>query len=298
MFRKNLNRINLRRPNLFGVAAALVVVLLAFTSGESAAGPLSLILESDENESSGEEVFQLKYDTISDLVSHSDFILSTSALDLGPVFGVAGFAHDGTNYHLLLESDIDENPGSEVYLITFATLEDLVNNTTLSAGYTQLDPGSSYSIRGLAHDGSQFHMLIETDLDGISNTEVFHYAYDSMSDLQSNTFSSLSGSALNVAPSFSIAGFAHEDGRFHLLLESETDQTSGAEIFYLEYSTINDLIAETPSSSTFTQIEINPSFSVHGFAGISVPEPELRLLLGGGVLGLSLLFRRRDHRNS
>jgi hypothetical protein len=84
-------------------------------------------------------------------------------------------------------------------------------------------------------------------------------------------------------------------------LESDADGQTGQEIFLLSYNSFADLVNNTFASATFSQLNVNPAFSVGGLAAIydnsgggngSVPEPPTAILT---LIALSLfgLAKRR-----
>ncbi|MCW8903543.1 MAG: PEP-CTERM sorting domain-containing protein [Sedimenticola sp.] len=87
-------------------------------------------------------------------------------------------------------------------------------------------------------------------------------------------------------------------GPIRLLLESDADAVGGSEIFLATFDTYTDLVDFNLNSSTFSQLDIAPGFSVGGFTyqteSQSVSEPNQLALLGIGLLALSFMKRRRS----
>lgn len=89
-----------------------------------------------------------------------------------------------------------------------------------------------------------------------------------------------------------------------LALESDADRTEN-EVFFLSYSTFEDLVANTNGSGTFGAANISSLFSVGGFAyvppmqppppppPVEVPEPGILTLLAAGLLGIRMKGWRR-----
>jgi hypothetical protein len=71
-------------------------------------------------------------------------------LDVNPVFSAGGLAYDGSQYHLLLESDADEPSGQEIFLVSYNSLTDLLNDNQATASFSQLDVNPVFSTGGLA----------------------------------------------------------------------------------------------------------------------------------------------------
>ena len=69
---------------------------------------------------------------------------------------IAGFltqSAQAATFDLLLESDADETTGSEVFLTTFNTFDDILTSNFTSSGFSQLDIGPNFSAAGLAYSG-------------------------------------------------------------------------------------------------------------------------------------------------
>jgi len=58
---------------------------------------------------------------------------------------------DAATLRMLLERDTDAGPGSDVFLASFDTFEDLLAGTTSQAGFSQVDINANYSVGGLAY---------------------------------------------------------------------------------------------------------------------------------------------------
>ena len=91
---------------------------------------------------------------------------------------------------------------------------------------------------------------------------------------------------------------------FTLLLETNENEHSGSEVFLASYVSFSDLMDGDLASSSFSQIDIGPGYSVGGFIAIPevatdldpippVPEPGTLLLFGIGILGLTFASRKK-----
>jgi len=207
-----------------------------------------------------------------------------------------------TTFDLLAESDTDAVTGSEVFLASYDSLADLLGGTTASGSFTQIGIGSGFGIGGLAYDGSQFHLLLESDTDAVVGSEVFLASYDSLADLLGGTAASGSFTQVGIGSDFSVGGLAYDGSQFHLLLESDTDAVTGSEVFLASYDSLADLLSGTTASGSFTQVGIGSGFGIGGLAAVddaggnivrAVPEPLTAALglMGLGVLGMAT--RRR-----
>jgi hypothetical protein len=118
-------------------------------------------------------------------------------------------AASAASLNVLFETDEDAGRGAEVFLGSYATLEDLLVNPS-SSGFLDVDLASSFSISGFAYDG-QYRVLFETDEDAGRGAEVFLGSYATLEDLLVTTSSS-GFLDVDLASSFSIAGFAQQKG--------------------------------------------------------------------------------------
>ncbi len=88
-------------------------------------------------------------------------------------------------------------------------------------------------------------------------------------------------------------------GPMRLLVESNTDEGAGSEVFAASFATFDDFINSPPGGNggSFSGININPSFDIVGFANefeiASVPEPASLGLLVIGWLGLVVVRRKK-----
>jgi hypothetical protein len=215
-----------------------------------------------------------------------------------------GSTADATPYSVLLESDVDRSDGTEIFLTSFGTFDDLINSPPSggTGAFSGLNVNPAYSVGGIAYDG-KYHVLLESDIDRSDGTEIFLTSFDTFDDLINSPPSGGTGafSGLNVNPAYSVGGFAY-DGKYHVLLESDIDRSDGTEIFLTSFDTFDDLINSPPSGGTgaFSGLNVNPAYSVGGFVsafagddpGVSVPGPGTLLLLAAG-LGILGLMRRR-----
>jgi hypothetical protein len=127
---------------------------------------------------------------------------------VGAGFSIAGFTYDG-QYRILAESDADAAGGSEVFLRTYATLDDLLIDNKGPGGFSALNVDAGFSIAGFTYDG-QYRILAESDADAAGGSEVFLRTYATFDDLLIDNKGPGGFSALNVGAGFSIAGMASE----------------------------------------------------------------------------------------
>ena len=56
-------------------------------------------------------------------------------------------------YQMLLERDTDTQGQTDLFLVTFPTLADLVDNTNVTQAASQIQLSSAFSVGGFAYDG-------------------------------------------------------------------------------------------------------------------------------------------------
>ena len=167
-------------------------------------------------------------------------------------------------FNMMLESDSNEPGGSELFLATYDSPSDLISGSLSSSSYSQINIASNFSVGGLAYDG-QYQLMLESDSNLPGGSELFLATYDSYSDLISGSLSSSSYSQINIASNFSVGGLAY-DGQYQLMLESDSNEPGGSELFLATYDSFSDLISGSLSSSSYSQINIASNFSVGGLA--------------------------------
>ncbi len=67
-----------------------------------------------------------------------------------------------------------------------------------------------FSVGGLAFDGSQYHLLVESNADRPAGTEVFFLTYNSYADVLAHNVASQQFGAIDINPLFSVGGFTSE----------------------------------------------------------------------------------------
>ena len=163
-----------------------------------------LLLESNDDRAAGSEVFMVGFNSYDDLLA-GNANGTFSQLNIGSSFSAGGLAFDGSQYHLLLESNDDRTGGSEVFMASFGSYDDLIDSN-FSGSFSQLNIGATFSAGGLAFDGQQYQLLLESDDDRPSGSEVFMASFDSFGDLLDGNIASGTFSQINIGTNFSSGG--------------------------------------------------------------------------------------------
>ena len=203
-------------------------------------------------------------------------------------------------FNMMLETDSNETAGAEIFMASFDNYADLLSGNVSSSDFSQLNIGQNFSVGGLAYDG-QYRMMLETDTNEAGGAEIFMASFDSFMDLLDGNVSSSDFSQLNIGQNFSVGGLAY-DGQYRMMLETDTNEAGGAEIFLASFDNYADLLSGSLSSSDFSQLNIGQNFSVGGLTsnfadenpGIPpVPVPAAVWLFGSALIGLLGFSRRR-----
>ncbi|MDR4652720.1 MAG: PEP-CTERM sorting domain-containing protein [Nitrosomonas sp.] len=215
--------------------------------------------------------------------------------------GLTGSNAIAAPFVVLLESDANMDAGQEIFLVTYNSYADLISNNQASSTFSQLNINASYSVGGMAYDGSQFHVLLESNANMDAGQEVFLVTYNSYADLLSNNQASSAFSQLNINASYSAGGLTYDGSQFHVLLESNANMDAGQEVFLVSYNSYADLISNNQASSAFSQLNINAFYSAGGLTALNtgsngngnvVSEPATMMLVFIGLGFLSVFVRR------
>jgi hypothetical protein len=280
---------------------ALIVGLNAggLTGSNAVAAPFVVLLESNANMDAGQEIFLVTYNSYADLLSNNQASSTFSQLNINASYSVGGLTYDGSQFHVLLESNTNMDAGQEVFLVTYNSYADLLSNNQASSAFSQLNINASYSAGGLTYDGSQFHVLLESNANMDAGQEVFLVSYNSYADLLSNNQASSAFSQLNINASYSAGGLTYDGSQFHVLLESNANMDASQEVFLVSYNSYADLLSNNQASSAFSQLNINASYSAGGLTALNtgnggnvVSEPATMVLVLIGLGFLSVFVRR------
>ncbi len=133
-----------------------------------------------------------------------------SEIEITPNYKITGLTWDGSAYRVLVETRLDGAAPTEVYLASFATLDDLFTSTVgPETGFTEIEITPDYQIAGLTWDGAAYRVLVETRLDGAAPTEVYLASFATLDDLFTSTIGAETGfTEIEITPNYQIVGFS------------------------------------------------------------------------------------------
>ena len=152
MRRTNMARSKAHRVGVVGFRSIVgsVILMALVLPGSAFGGSFSVLLESNSDNSGGSEVYVVGFHSLADLYSNTPTGSGYTAMNVNSAFSVGGFAFDGDQYHIVLESDADAAGGSEVYLISYDSLADVYSNSQAGSGYTAMNINDAFSVGGFA----------------------------------------------------------------------------------------------------------------------------------------------------
>ncbi len=250
-----------------GFVAVLGTVVILALPGASFGGDFSMLLESNADGSGGDEVYEAGYATVEDFVANLPFAQGFTLVNPAPAFSIRGHAYGDSRHHLLYETDDDSSGGSEVWIGSFPSVADIYSNHWPAGEYTAINVNPLWSVGGFAYDGTQYHVLLETNDDASGGAEIFIMSYNSLADVFTNTQASATYSQMDITDTFSIVGFTFDGGQYHLVFETDDDAGSGDEVWVSSFGSFAELMAGGFGVLQASQLNVSSSFSIAGFEG-------------------------------
>jgi len=176
---------------------ATILMCLVVGGGAALADPYRLMLSSRSDAGVGNDLYVVSYDSYDDMINSPSFggPGSFSGIDVSPDYIASGLTYDG-KYRLMLSSRTDFGAGNDVYLLTFDTLDDLINAPSFGG------PGSFSGI-----DVSPDYVAT-----GGAGNDVYLLTYDTFDDLINAPSFGGPGmfSGIDIAPDYMAMGLAYE----------------------------------------------------------------------------------------
>jgi hypothetical protein len=144
-------------------------------------------------------------------------------------------------------------------------------------------------------------VLFERNVDGQAGNDLAVVSFPTLADLVGNTTSLTQFTQIDIDPNYSVSGFAYDSGIYRILFERNVDGQAGNDLAVVSFPTLADLVGNTTSLTQFTQIDIDPNYSVAGFLFEAtqtqpVSEPATLALLLVALAALRLGWRRTRSR--
>ena len=215
------------------IRSLLIVALLALP-GSAFAASWSWLVESNADATS-DEVWEVEFADLDDFLAGNGAGTGYTNMNVGAVWGLKAFMASGTQYHIVLESDADAPPGSEVYVLTYDSMADVMSNNWSSAAMSAMGLSADWSIGGFAADGTQYHMLVETNADAPPGSEVAVWTYDSIADVIANTAVAGSYVTWGLTAEWSVGALVADGDQYNVLLETDAGAATGDEFYVYRY---------------------------------------------------------------
>jgi hypothetical protein len=262
-----------------------------------------LMLQTRTDARAPDEVFVASYASFASVVANTPSTSNYTQINIQPAYRIGGLTWDGSAYRLMLQTRVDAFAPDEVFVASYASEAALLANTPFVTGYSQIGIGAAYRVAGLTYDGAAYRLMLQTRVDAGVPDEIFIASYASFDALMANTPFVTGFTQIGINPSYAVKDFTWDGSAYRLLLQTRNDAFAPDEVFIASYSSFADLLANTPFTSSFTQIGINAAYEVVGFASVTttivdppppgVPEPESWALLLPGFGSTGFMLRRR-----
>ncbi len=273
------------------VKRSLTSVLLGIallSAGNALAVPVQLVYQSDPQ--FGNTTFLLSYDSLTDFANANSASSVPTANNFATGGYLAGFAYDGSQYHLVYQSD--PQFGNTTFLLSYDSLTDFANANSASSVPTANNFATGGYLAGFTYDGSQYHLVYQSDPQ-FGNT-TFLLSYDSLTDFATANSASSVSTANNFATGGYLAGFTYDGSQYHLVYQS--DPQFGNTTFLLSYDSLADFANANSASSVPTANNFATGGYLAGFnatiPGLAAPEPLTLAMLLLGLGGVCISRRR------
>jgi len=199
------------RATMFAFLAGLAALGGSIAAQAASTTSYQIMVETRTDGTAPFEVYLASFASLADVFSGT-----TSAptdftdLAISPDYQIAGLTWDGSAYRALVQTRNDGTAPFEVYLASFASLDDVFSGTTSApTDFTDLAISPDYQIADFTWDGSAYRMLVETRADGTAPFEVYLASFATLDDLFSGITSGPTDfTQIAISPDYQIAGFS------------------------------------------------------------------------------------------
>jgi len=253
-----------RRQSVRALAVLLAITVMPCLGS---ATQFATVFETDVDQAAPNEVAWEGFSSLTSLMNNDWFDVFYSDLNINGTWSMGGFACDGHQYYVMLESDTDV-PSNEVYYITYASLADLRDNVQGPTGYTSLNISPGWSMHGFASDGTRFYIFLESDTDAAAGSEIYVMRYTSFANVITSTEESTEFWQGGLQAGWSIADFATDGHKFYMMLETDADVSGvGNESWVARYASFTEFMNNNSEWYDYVQWDISSAWSMNGFAG-------------------------------
>lgn len=182
------------------------------------------------------------------------------AVALTPCLGGA------TEFSAVFETDADAGSGAEVAWQGYHSMNDFMSSNQYGTFYSEMNINALWSMGGFACDEHQCQVLLESNADAGGGNEVYLMTYESLADVYPDNQAWSGYTAHNIAPTWTTHGFASDGTRYYMVLESDVDAGSGAEVYVMRYTSLANVISGTEESEGYSLININSEWSIADLA--------------------------------
>ncbi|HEY0650276.1 PEPxxWA-CTERM sorting domain-containing protein [Phenylobacterium sp.] len=173
--------------------------------------------------------------------------------------------------NLVLQTRVDADAGSEVFLADFASLDSFLASGSGGEGgsFIGLNIAGDYRIAGFDIYNDTPYLLLQTRADTGGGSELFLADFDSLDSFLASGSGGEGGAfiGINIAGDYEVAGFDIYNDKPFLLLETRADTGAGSELFLADFTSLASFLASGSGGEggSFIGINIAADYKVAGF---------------------------------
>ena len=277
---------------------AILGALMLLVSGQVGAAPIHVMFEADTDIASGVNELSIgTYGSFDDIVSNNFDSLEFTEKGVVTNYSTTGITFDGDDYHMLMEFDFDTAGFAELAIFSYASIDDIISSNS-SLRITSVNVADGYSTTGIAFDGDDYHVMMESDAEltgSNSDKELAFRTYASFDDIVTDTPISSVFTAKGAFSGYSTTGITLDGDGYHIMFEADNELTGPAasrELAIATYLGFDDIISSQIESLVFTEKGVFSGYSTTGIVS-AIPIPAAVWLFGTGLIGLIGFSKRR-----